>query len=280
MNRRRGGRPVVDAGRLVSLLAAGLGWFVVSRVRAEDRRPTAAPGAVDLFSCPMDGAQSIGQLQPGDDVWLIGVSDGRWGVVRHPDDPTRPGVGAARPVRHARAHAGGLPEMGVRREPHHRHHAPPTTAPPTTIAGAPTTQQHHHQHHVAPPRTTATTIAARPHPADGDAGDQPAVPVRSAGRQVRRRGRVGGGGRRGRPHAAGDHPLDRRQLDSAGGACRRPASTPVAGNRFKLSVTANGPAAGRDARSPSRPPPPTARATSAPARSPCRCATPRSFGCT
>ena len=79
-----------------SLVAAGVGWYAASNVGADGESGTAA-GMVDLFSCPIDGAQSIGQLRTGDQVWLMGVSaDHRWMVVRHPDDPEPPGMGGER----------------------------------------------------------------------------------------------------------------------------------------------------------------------------------------
>jgi hypothetical protein len=113
---------------VVGSVVLGLGgWFAVKTVADADA-PAAAPGAVDLYSCPMDGAQSIGQLQPGDDVWLIGVSDGRWGVIQDPDTPDRPAfvalsqLGITQPSR-------DLPEMGCDANP-----STGTTVPPTTVA--------------------------------------------------------------------------------------------------------------------------------------------------
>ena len=111
---------------LGSLLAGVLGWFLVSTFGPSDEAES-APGAIDLYSCPIDGAQSIGQLQPGADVWLIGVSAGRWGVIRHPDDPDRLAWVPLAQVSTA-ANRGQLPEMGCDQDP-----VTGTTAPPTTI---------------------------------------------------------------------------------------------------------------------------------------------------
>lgn len=128
---------------LGSLVLAGASWFAVKTFASADA-PTAAPGAVDLYSCPMDGAVSIGQLQAGDDVWLVGVSGGRWGVIRHPDDPTRLAW-----VPLAQLHLGtpsqALPEMGC--------DANPTTITTTSTTAAPTTT-------VRPTAGTTTTTSS------------------------------------------------------------------------------------------------------------------------
>ena len=111
-NQSVGSRVALIIGSLVLGVAS---WFAVKTFASADA-PAVAPTAVDLFSCPMDGAQSIGQLQPGDDVWLVGVSAGRWGVIRHPDDPDRLAwvalaqLGIGQPARN-------LPEMGCDANP-------------------------------------------------------------------------------------------------------------------------------------------------------------------
>ncbi len=234
MSRRRGGPPVAVLV-VVSLLAAGLGWFLVSRF-APKKEAIAAPGAVDLFSCPMDGAQSIGQLQPGDAVWLIGVSDGRWGVVRHPDDPTRPAwVPLAQLGTTVRT--GGLPELSCDVNPATATTAAPsTTLPPTTLPGAPSTSS-------TTTSTTSTTIVTdRTPPTVTLTPNRPYLYVSPAG------------------SCAAEAelevtvtivdptlPVSLRSIVAnwtAGGALQTAGLTPVAGSRFKLTVTNNGPAAG------------------------------------
>jgi hypothetical protein len=114
---------------LGSLVLAAASWFGV-KTFADADAPATAPGAVDLYSCPMDGAVSIGQLQPGDDVWLVGVSDSRWGVIRHPDDSTRLAWVSLAQLQIA-APTQGLPEMTC--------DANPTTITTSTTIAAPTT---------------------------------------------------------------------------------------------------------------------------------------------
>jgi hypothetical protein len=241
MNRRRGGRPVATLV-LVSLLAAGLGWFVVSRF-APKREASAAPGAVDLFSCPMEGAQSIGQLQPGDDAWLIGVSDGRWGVIRHPDDPTRPAwVPLAQLGTNVRT--GGLPEMSCDVNPATATTATTaTTAPPTTVVGSPTTSSTTTSTTSSTTSTTSTTIASDRTP--------PTVTV-TPNREylyVTPAGTCAAEAELEVSVAVVDPtlPVAIRSIVAnwtAGGALQTAGLTPVAGNRFKLTVAANGPTSG------------------------------------
>lgn len=76
-----------------SLAAAGAGWFG-ARQLGDDEQAATASVAADLFDCPDSegGAEpeSIGQVHIGERVWLIGVTDDRWAIIRHPDSPERP----------------------------------------------------------------------------------------------------------------------------------------------------------------------------------------------
>jgi hypothetical protein len=73
-----------------SLAAAGVGWFGARQLGADDETASAATAA-DLYDCPQgDAPVSIRQLRIGERVWLIGTSDDRWAVIRHPDAPDRP----------------------------------------------------------------------------------------------------------------------------------------------------------------------------------------------
>ncbi len=240
MNRRRGRRPVVVLA-VMCLVAAVLGWFVVSRF-APQKAASAAAGAVDLFSCPMEGAQSIGQLQPGDDVWLIGVSGGRWGVVRHPDDPSRPAWAPLAQLGPS-VHTGGLPEMGCDVNPVTGTTTPPTTAPPTTVAGAPTTSSTTTSTTSSTTSTTSTTIATdRTPPVVTLSANRPYLyvsPAPKCATEVELEVSV--------TVADPTLPVSIRSIVANWSTTAGPQSTglvPVAGNRFKLVVTANGPSSG------------------------------------
>lgn len=82
---RRGALAALVAG---SLVAAAVGFVVMERTGGGSSGT--ARGAVDLSTCPIDGATRIGHLAAGDRVWLIGVTDDRWAVIRTPDDPSTP----------------------------------------------------------------------------------------------------------------------------------------------------------------------------------------------
>ncbi|MDO8391571.1 MAG: hypothetical protein Q7V57_13910 [Actinomycetota bacterium] len=91
-------------------LAAG-----VVGARAYFDEPAVTTGTVgagvNVYECPMAGALSIGQVHAGDKVWLIGVTGGRWAVIRHPLDPDRPAWMPLALVNTA-ADTGDLPELG------------------------------------------------------------------------------------------------------------------------------------------------------------------------
>jgi hypothetical protein len=72
-----------------SLAAAAGGWFGVQQLTAEE--PSAdVISTTGMYSCPDDGLTVIGSLEEGARVWLIGVTDDRWAVIRQPDQPDRP----------------------------------------------------------------------------------------------------------------------------------------------------------------------------------------------
>jgi hypothetical protein len=122
---------------LGSLLAAAIGWVGVSHVAGADHGGS-AKGAVDIFSCPMTGGRSIGQLHAGDAVWVMGVSQHRWAVIRHPLEPDRPAWVPLAMLR-TNANPDELPEMGCDADPNTATTPPPTTGPESTLPGATTT---------------------------------------------------------------------------------------------------------------------------------------------
>ncbi|MDO9174040.1 MAG: SH3 domain-containing protein, partial [Actinomycetota bacterium] len=81
-----GARLALVAG---SLAAAVAGW-VVAREFGNEETASTARSAVALYDCPAEGGRPIGQVQAGDQLWVIGVTDDRWAVVRHPTDSNRP----------------------------------------------------------------------------------------------------------------------------------------------------------------------------------------------
>lgn len=81
-----GARLALVAG---SLAAAVAGW-VVAREFGNEETASTARSAVALYDCPAEGGRPIGQVQAGDQLWVIGVTDDRWAVVRHPTDSDRP----------------------------------------------------------------------------------------------------------------------------------------------------------------------------------------------
>jgi hypothetical protein len=122
---------------LGSLLAAAIGWVGVSHVAGADHGGS-AKGAVDIYSCPMSGARSIGQLHPGDAVWVMGVSEHRWAVIRHPLTPDQPAWVPLAMIR-TNANPDELPEMGCDTNPNTATTPPPTSSPASTLPGETTT---------------------------------------------------------------------------------------------------------------------------------------------
>lgn len=141
-----GARALFIAG---CLLAGAVGWFTTSHVGASSNGTAA--GTVNIYSCPMAGATSIGQLHTGDAVWLIGVTDHRWAVIRHPSTQDRPAWVPLAMIRTS-ADAGDLPEISCTTDPSTGTTAPASTSPATTVVGASTTTTT-----TAPASTTSTS---------------------------------------------------------------------------------------------------------------------------
>ena len=121
---------------LGSLLAAAIGWVGVSHVAGAEHGGS-AKGAVDIYSCPMKGARSVGQLHPGDAVWVMGVSEHRWAVIRHPLTPDQPAWVPLAMIR-TNANTDELPEMGCDANPSTAT-TPPPTSTESTLPGPATT---------------------------------------------------------------------------------------------------------------------------------------------
>lgn len=223
-----------------ALLAAALGWFGVSHY-APAKAAGSVPDAVDLYSCPMEGAVSIGRLQAGDPVWLIGVSGDRWGVIHHPDDPTRPAwvpLAQLSPL----TNLSGLPEMSCDTDPSTGTTAPPTTLPPTTVAGAPTTSTTTTSTTSTTSTTTTTIPTDAAPPTVTLTTNRPflyASPAAACPTEVEMEVTV--------TVADPTLPLTIRSISANWSAPAGPQSsglTPTTGNRFILKVEGNGPASG------------------------------------
>lgn len=75
-----------------SLAAGGVGWFAAQKF-GDDPTTATALAAADFFDCSVTttgNATSVGQVHAGDVVWMIGTTDNRWAVIRNPDKPDRP----------------------------------------------------------------------------------------------------------------------------------------------------------------------------------------------
>ena len=94
---------------VASLAAAAGGWFGVRQLATEEPVTTVI-STTQLYGCPDDGLAPVGTVQEGDRVWLIGVTDDRWAVIRHPEQPDRPAwVPLAQLA--TSANSGQLPEL-------------------------------------------------------------------------------------------------------------------------------------------------------------------------
>lgn len=117
-----------------SLAAAGAGWYGATLLADDDAAGTVV-AAVDLFDCPSSGNVSVGQVNGGDKVWLIGVTDDRWAVIRHPDAPDRPAWVPLAMVA-TDASAGDLPQLSCADAVDATgNNSPGSTAPPTSVGG-------------------------------------------------------------------------------------------------------------------------------------------------
>lgn len=141
-----------------SFAAAGAGWFGARRFADDDPSGTAVV-SVDLFGCPDGTAEpaSIGQVHVGERVWLIGVTDDRWAIVRHPAEPARPAWMPLAAI-DTNATKGELPTLSCAAAAELTGEAPPTTAPPTSVGTASTVVLATSTTVVETTSTTSTTI--------------------------------------------------------------------------------------------------------------------------
>ena len=209
-----GGRLALVLG---SLAAAAGGWFGVQQLTAEE--PSADVIATTaIYSCPDDGLTEIGSLQEGARVWLIGVTDDRWAVIRQPDQPDRPAWVPLAQLDTA-ADAGQLPRLTCASAIG----ATTTTAPEAQVAtsvGATSTTAvlATSTSAVSTTSSTSTTIATDVTPL--------LVTIAVADPTV---------------------PLTIRSIEATWNApsgLQRANLTPAGGNRFQLQIPANGPPTG------------------------------------
>lgn len=225
---------------VVAFIVGSLTWYGVSTYAPAKGNAT-APGVVDLSSCPIDGARTIGQLAAGDTVWLIGVTDGRWGVIRHPDDPARP-AWVPLALLDTSATARDLPQLDCEVDPTTVTTPPPSTTPVTTVVGATTIP--------GLPTTTSTsttivntTIATDTFPPSVTvSADRPylyVTPAPACAEETTIEVSI--------TVADPTLPLSIRSITadwSTAGGSHTTGLVPVAGNRFQLTVSTNGPATG------------------------------------
>ena len=70
-----------------SLAAGGLGWFAAGQLHSDDPQTGTALDAVSIYDCPEPGGAAIGSVSAGEQLQLIGLTDDRWAVMQHPDNP-------------------------------------------------------------------------------------------------------------------------------------------------------------------------------------------------
>jgi len=68
---------------VVSLSAGAAGWYGAGQLRGDEESGTAL-AATAIYGCPTPGGSAIGAVGAGDEVQLVGVTDDRWAVIRHP----------------------------------------------------------------------------------------------------------------------------------------------------------------------------------------------------
>lgn len=143
-----------------SLAAAGAGWFGARELGSDEPNSTAM-SAVDLFDCPDGSAEpvSIGQVHVGDRLWLIGVTDERWAVIRHPDTPGRPAWLPLAAI-DTNATKGELPTMSCAAPAPLSTGGAATTAPPTSLGTASTVVLATSTTGVTTTSSTTTTVAS------------------------------------------------------------------------------------------------------------------------
>jgi hypothetical protein len=117
---------------LGSFAALTVGFVGARVLGGQDDTTATARSGTDLYSCPTEGALSIGQVHGGDRVWLIGVTGDRWAVIRHPEQPDVPAWMPLALV-DTGADRGDLPELGCGDAVDTAGGLPITTAPPTSV---------------------------------------------------------------------------------------------------------------------------------------------------
>ncbi len=138
----RTGHPVSGLGARLALavgsLAAGaLGWIGAQRIGNEETSATTL-AATDFFECPVTAdptaVVSVGQVHAGDRVWLIGTTDNRWAVIRNPDHPEQP---AWMPLAliHTNSSPAALPQLTCTQAAVTATTLPPVDNGPTTTTG-------------------------------------------------------------------------------------------------------------------------------------------------
>ena len=70
-----------------SLAAGGVGWLAAGKLHSDDPQTGTAVDAVSIYDCPEPGGAAIGSVSAGEQLRLIGVTDDRWAVIQHPDNP-------------------------------------------------------------------------------------------------------------------------------------------------------------------------------------------------
>jgi len=68
---------------IVSLSAGAVGWYGAGQLRGNEESGTAL-AATAIYGCPTPSGSAIGAVNAGDEVQLVGVTDDRWAVIRHP----------------------------------------------------------------------------------------------------------------------------------------------------------------------------------------------------
>ena len=114
-----------------SLAAGAVGWFAAGKLHGNDPQTGTALEAVSIYNCPEPGGAAIGSVGAGEQLQLIGVTDDRWAVIQHPDNPDQLAWLALALV-DTDANAGDLPQLTC---------GAAAIATATTIASATTTTQ-------------------------------------------------------------------------------------------------------------------------------------------
>ncbi len=229
-----------------SLGAAGAGWFVAGKVHDNQQSGTAV-GEVSIYECPAPGENAIGVVNASTELQLVGVTDDRWAVIQRPD---KPGQLAWIPLAFVDtdADAGDLPELTCGAAA-----IPPGTAPSTTIEIATTRPATTTSSTTTTSTTTTstTTTIATSSTLSGDV--TPPTVTLTANRAFFYVPPVNAaciGQDQLDVTVVIDDPTLPRSIGSIQATWTGPSGaqtadlTPIGGNRFRLQITANGPATG------------------------------------